>query len=402
MNTSVQTSSSTLKHARYLADTIGPRGSTTPQEAQAAEYAYQMMEDAGLEPVKETFASARSAWRPYALASALALAAEFLFLFAGQAGAVLASLIMIFVIVSVLLEMVFENNPLRWFLPKGQSQNVWAKISPSGQLKRRVLIVGHLDSHRTPKVFSTLAWLRIFKWLIPVGLTAMVLITLLFIIGIFSSWGGWRSFSVLLAIVAWWLSVLTFEADYTPFTAGAMDNATGAGMVLSVAAQLKKQPLQNTEVWAVCTGCEEVGCYGAADLITRHKAELKPAESNPSDIYFITLDSVGGSNTRPCYISRHTFITTAQSDAELLRLANQVAARRSELGARSVTLSGAYTEGHVAAKAGLRLLTFVNLRKDGIMPHWHQPTDVFANIDGAVVQDTETFLHELLREIDEA
>lgn len=73
-----------IDHIRHLAETIGPRGSTTPQEAEAARYAADVLRRLGLEPVTEPFTSARSAWYPYALFSGLALLAEVLFWAAGR------------------------------------------------------------------------------------------------------------------------------------------------------------------------------------------------------------------------------------------------------------------------------------------------------------------------------
>jgi hypothetical protein len=398
--------SSALEHARYLAEVIGPRGSTTPQEVHAAEYARQVLDEAGLQPVEETFTSARSAWRPFALASALALMAEVLFLFAGQIGAVLASALMALVLGSVLLELAFQGNPLRWALPKGQSQNVWARLPAAGEIKQRVLLIGHLDTHRTPKLFSTPRWLSLLPLLAPASLGVVTLNTLFFVAGIFFASGWWRSLSMILALVPWWLSVLTFEADYTPYTTGAADNASGAGVVLSLAARLKQQPLQATEVWVLCSGCKEVGGYGAADFFARHRDELRPAgdehSDKPGSAYCITFDSVGGAGTGPCYLTQESLLSTVHSDAGLVCLADEVAARRPELGAYRLAMAGTYTEGRIAAGAGLRVLTFFNLPKEGYVPHWRQPTDLWTNVDGSVVQNTEQFVWELLQALDQS
>ena len=79
-----------MDHIRHLAETIGPRGSTTPKEAEAARYAAQVLRQIGLEPVTESFTSARSAWYPYALFSGLVLIGELLFWIGGRWGAVAA------------------------------------------------------------------------------------------------------------------------------------------------------------------------------------------------------------------------------------------------------------------------------------------------------------------------
>lgn len=68
-----------MNHIRHLAETIGPRGSTTPSEAQAAQYTTHVLRESGVEPTIEAFESARSAWYPYALYAGLLLAGELLF-----------------------------------------------------------------------------------------------------------------------------------------------------------------------------------------------------------------------------------------------------------------------------------------------------------------------------------
>ncbi len=395
---------SAMDHARYLAEMIGPRGPTTPHEAYAAEYAYQVLEEAGLQAVKEAFGSPKSYWRPYALAATVALMAHVLFLFGGVAGAVLASGLMLFALVITLFYLTFRRNPLHQIFSRGQSQNVWAAIPAAGQARRRVLLVGHLDTHRTPKLFSTPLWLRFFKLFIWLNPSAMALSTLIFWASIVWDVGGWRAFSLALALVPWWVSVLAFEADYTPHSVGANDNASGVGVVLSLAARLKQQPLQTSEVWAMCTGAKEVSGYGIADWLAHHASELGPVGRNGKidQAFCIVVDSVGGQGTTPCYLSKETFLTSAPGDPHLLRLADQVAGRRSDLGARRATADGMYTEARIAASAGLASLAFVNLRQDGSLPHWHQSSDVIANLDNMVIQGTESFVWELLQALDKS
>ncbi|MDP2948969.1 MAG: M20/M25/M40 family metallo-hydrolase, partial [Chloroflexota bacterium] len=187
--------------------------------------------------------------------------------------------------------------------------------------------------------------------------------------------------------------LVTFQPDTSPYTAGANDNATGAALVLALAEQLQREPLANTEVWALCSGCEEVGCYGAAAFIREHLQELRDAR-------FITLDSVGGPGSGPCYITREGMTRAYRSDPGLLALAGQIAAQRPELGAYAKVMSLGFTEGAIGIKNGLPSLTFVNLRPDGVLPYWHRPDDVFEHVDADVLARTQAFLWELLQRID--
>lgn len=383
-----------MDHIRYLAETIGPRGSTTAQEARAAQYAADVLRSLGLEPTVEPFTSARSAWYPYVLFSALMLVAAALFWIAGAAGAIAALLLALFTIGSVLLELAFRPNPFRAFLPKGRSQNVWARIPPTAEVKHRVVLLGHLDTHRTPLVFSTDRWLRLFGLLVPVGLVSSVVLLVLFAIGIASAAWVWRLISLPFALAGLAVYFLTLQADLTPYSPGANDNATGAGIVLHIAERLKAEPLAHTEVWAVLSGCEEVGCYGADAFARAHKAELGRA-------VWIALDGVG-SRGRPVFITRETFLLPAPSDPNLVALAERVAATHPELGAEGDTFAGAYTEGAIGVMHGFRVLTLTSAPRGAVLTEWHRPTDTVENLDADVLARSEQFLWAILREVDTA
>jgi hypothetical protein len=389
----------TMDHVRHLAETIGPRGSTTPQEAEAARYADRVLREAGLEPVTEPFASATSAWYPYALFAGLVLSGAIAFWVGGRSGAIAALALALSAIVSVLLELTFLPNPLRWLLPRGKSQNVWAKIAPPGAAEdapqQHVVLLGHLDSHRTPLVFSSDRWQRLFRALVPLGLVSTLLLVALFAAGAMLPGAMlWRLLSLPCAAIVLGLLVLTLQADGTPYTAGANDNATGAGVVLSLAERLAREPLARTVVWTVLTGCEEVGCYGAEAFARAHADEFGHA-------FWITLDSVGGAGSRPSYVTWETFLLTARSDPGLVALAERVAAHHPELDVgASVYAVGAYTEGSIGSKYGLRVLTLLALQ-EGAPGEWHRPTDTVENVDPDAVARTETFVWELLNEIDE-
>ncbi|GAB4506252.1 MAG: M28 family peptidase [Anaerolineales bacterium] len=381
-----------MDHVRYLAETIGPRGSTTPDEARAARYAADVLRDLGLEPTVEPFTSAKSAWHPYVLFSALMLVGAILFWLGGRLGAIAALVLALIAIGSVLLELAFRPNPFRAVLPKGRSQNVWARIPPTGAVKTRVVLLGHLDTHRTPLVFSTDTWLRLFQTLVPLGLAASVLLLVMFAVGVGSQGFVWRAASLPLASLLAGILALTIQADRTPFTAGANDNASAVGIVLHTAERLRAEPLSHTEVWAVLSGCEEVGCYGADAFARAHKAELGRA-------VWIALDGVG-SRGRPVYITRETFLVPAPSDPDLVALAQRIAATHPDLGAEGDTFSGAYTEGAIGVLHGFRVLTLTSAPPGGVLTEWHRPTDTVENLDADVLARSEAFLWALLRELD--
>ncbi len=382
-----------VQHVTYLAREIGPRGSTRPGEAKAAEYAAEVLTRCGLEPETASFVSARSAWYPSALFSGLMLIAAGCFLVGGRIGGIAATALGAVSVASILLELAFRPNPLRWVLPRGTSRNVSARIPARGEARRKVVLVGHLDTHRTPIVFSSDRWVKLFRILIPLGLVASLVMVAMFAAGLVIELGQWRWLALAPGLLLVAILAISLQADLTPFTEGANDNASGAGTVLGLAEDLAKDPLRETDVWVVLTGCEEVGCYGAEAFVRGRKDELAGAS-------WLTLDNIGGQETDLRYVTTETFLLTTRSDAELLKIAGSIAAERPELKARPLRFRGAYTEGAIGAKYGMRVLTLIATQADGTVPDWHRPTDNLERVGDDALTRCESFVKELLARID--
>jgi hypothetical protein len=382
-----------FRHIDHLARAIGARGSTTAGEARAAAYVREEFQRAGLEPLVEPFQSAASAWRPFALAMGLALVAVAVYPLGGRATAAPTVALMVVLVGSAFREVNLLDNPLRLLLPKRVSRNVWAAVPAAGEPKHRVAVIGHLDSHRTPLLFSSLGWQRAMHVLVPLGFLAMVVLIALLGAGLFVQTRTLYVTSLIAAVMLIPILLLALQADLTPYTSGANDNATGAGLLPTLAEMLRSQPLPQTEVWLVATGCEEVGCYGAIAFFRGHRAALR-------DAAVVVLDTVGGPGSGPCYLRSEGMVLAHHYDPGLLSLADAIAGERPELGAYSRRMSEAYTEGLPAIQAGLRALTLCGFTPDGELPHWHQPSDTADNIDREVLGRNYAFIEELLRRID--
>jgi hypothetical protein len=382
-----------LEHVRHLSVDIGPRGSTTTAEAAAAAYAWGVLDKLGLSPRMQRFTSGTSQWRPFALAITLTLLAVAVYPLADRATAILATVLAATTLLSAYLELNFTTNPVRWLLPKRPSQNVWTVIPAAHTPARRLVLTGHLDTHRTPFVFRTPFHLSVFRVLVAATFASMTALVILYIAGSILQSHIIYIISLAPAVLLILGLIMTIQPDMTPYTPGANDNASGAAIVLTLAERLKDEPLANTEVWTVNSGCEEVGCYGAIAFLRQHREEL-------GDAYFIALDSLAGPGSGPCYITREGMTKPYRSDPTLVALADQIAADRPELGAYSNVMPLGFTEGAVGIKNGLPSLTFVNLRPDSVLPYWHRPDDIFENVDADVLARTQAFLWELLQRID--
>jgi Zn-dependent M28 family amino/carboxypeptidase len=180
----------------------------------------------------------------------------------------------------------------------------------------------------------------------------------------------------------------------TPFTQGANDNASGAAIVISLAQEIAQEPLTNFEVWALCTGCEEVGSYGAQEFIKRHKSEL---QGN----YVINIDNVGGSGAGVCYTTTEGMIVPLKPSSELFSLANQIKADSPELNAYTLPFTTLNTDGSCFMINKIPTLSFVGLTPGSVIPNWHQVTDTFEHVENVSVENTESFVLKLLGRLDQ-
>jgi hypothetical protein len=385
-----------MAHIHYLTEVIGPRGSTRPEERQAAEYARGVLHGLGIEEVRvEEFESARSTWRPYAVCALLALLAAAVYPLAGRASALAAALLSALAFYWAYRELNFDDNPIRRLLPKGKSQNVMGIIRPilpsDGEAQKKVVLIGHLDSHRTPLLFRTTLLVCVFMAVVALGFLSLAANALLYLLGALTGWPLFYTLSWGLAGLALIVLLLCLQADLTPYTQGANDNASAVGVNLSLAERLVKEPLQRTEVWILCSGCEEVGCYGMLAFLEAHKGELGRA-------YFIDLEGVGIG--RLYYASREGMTRAYRSHPELVAIAEKVAARRPELMAGPRVLPAGYTETGVVVKEGLKGITIVALSPQGFLPHWHQPGDTVDKIEEGTLAQAHELVWEMMQEID--
>lgn len=381
-----------LEHIYALAVEIGPRGPTREGERKGAEYVRNQFERLGFIPRWENFKSARSIFHPHLLGAILLLAAFGFYPLAGKISAAIAALLTILVLISEVQELSFRDNLFRMVVPKGESQNVFTVIPPAKEHYRDLILVGHVDSQLTPLIFRSSSWVKIYDKFTMIAFITFIGQAVFFVLGAVFGWGWVWYASIPAAICAVLLAAMCLQADTTPFTAGANDNASAVGLVLTLAEELKSQPLQNTRVLAVVTGCEEVQHYGMIDFYKRHRAEMK----NPYAVVFEMLGCAG-----PAWTVREGIIVPFKSDPKLVRIAERLAAEHPEWEAYPVSISGGNSELSDAVRFNVPAITFFGLTRDGEAPYWHQKEDTFDKMNPVVMERTWQMVWEFLHAVDE-
>jgi hypothetical protein len=382
-----------LGHIEALSVGIGPRGSTTEGERRGSEYCEMVLGDLGLDPAMEPFLSARSIFLPHLLAAAAMLLSFVLYPLAGRWTAAAAAILAGVALASDLMELGFRDNFLRLIMPKAFSQNVVARVPPSGEARQDIILIGHVDTQRTPLVFRSDRWVGVYKAFTTIAFLAFLAQVILYVLGAVFQWPWTWLASIPSAACAVLLAAMCIEADGTEFTAGANDNASGAGLVLALAERLSAAPLAHSRVWLACTGCEEVQHYGAIDFFRRHKSEMR----RPVAIAFELLGCAG-----PAWLTREGIVVPFRSSAELVTAAEKLALQHPEWGAYATQISGGNTEMTDALRVGIPAITLMGQTRAGVAPYWHMAGDTFDKMDAGVMRRAWAFVWGYLEALDGA
>lgn len=380
-----------LEHIRFLSVEIGSRGPTLAGERKGAEYARDQFLRMDLAPVWEPFQSARSIFLPHLIGSLAMLIAFALYPLGGRVTTVISAAVSLLTLVTELLELGFADNLYRRILPKGESQNVHAVIPPAGEHRQDLVLVGHLDTQRTPFIFRTPRHVKAYDNFVTLTFATFIAQVVLYSLAIFIPvpWVWYATIPT--AVCAVLLAAICIEADSTPFTAGANDNASAAGMVLALAEHYARSPLQHTCILAVCTGCEEVQHYGMIDFYRRHRGEL----TNPKAVIFEMLGCAG-----PAWLTREGIIVPFLPDPGLLRSIEELSSAHPEWGAYPTKISGGNTEMADAVRFKVPAIALFGQTREGVAPYWHQPQDTFDKMNPAIMEKTWALTTSLIAKID--
>ena len=380
---------------RHLSQEIGGRGSCTENERKAGEYLAGLLRSLDVQDVRlESFQAVPSTYWPYGLAFALALAGSLASLLFGASGAlVLGAIFNALGFIGMLAETKLATSWTHWFLPRLESQNVLGVIPPTGEVQRTALVCAHLDTHRTPIFYSSKKWHTLFSLLVGLTLVSMAAGAIVFGLSAYLDWAPARWFALALVPIQGFALVMCLHADFTPYSPGANDNASGAAVAVGLAHQLTRQPLTNTQVYLLLTGCEEVGDWGMRAFLNEHAARLG------DEVFYLIIDQVGVGGIR--YLTADGLFLKHKTHPHALQVAQGVAAQLPELGAQAMT-GLAYTDALKATQRGLRALTICNvpLNGAGAGSHWHQMSDTPDQIALPDLDKTFQFACEVLQFID--
>lgn len=377
-----------LADARALAEKIGPRGTGTQAEAQAAQYVHRRLGKLGCGVDVQRFrAVCDMNWFPIS-AAIFILMGTLIYPWTGWSKWLAA--VFAFCAAPLLWWAITRaDSPLWFLLPKVWSQNVLTRFSPKESVKQRVVVLSHLDSNRCrlawragkTKINRNGAIATLFMYALNGGL---------YFLGAISgfAWPYWASLPGVVFALAM-LLILSAEMR-RPYSPGANDNAAAVAVNLSLAARLAEEPLGETEVLLAFTGAEEVDHRGLKYLLKRYR-ELDGA-------FFLDLEGVGGGEL--CYLTHQGLLKPYRPDPRLSELAERVATKRPRLGFKPARML-IVDEVQTLRRLGYRALCLAGRdAATGSLPYWHTAADVVENINTDALVRAAEFVWTMVKELD--
>ncbi|MCQ2409918.1 MAG: M28 family peptidase [Clostridia bacterium] len=284
-----------MKSIRYICENIGPRESGMPKEREAQEWLQKEIKDNGWADSVETdeFVISRHALVGFTkiVGVMLILGALFQLLwFAPSNAAHIAaqaigfSMAFLSLLITV-LEFLFYLEPLDKLLPRSVSTNTYAKYAPSGEVKRRIVFNGHVDSAYEWTLMKIHQ--NVMVAVLVIDILFLVASIAIFLYGLICGMKLWIMIFALISIIPF-IGVF-FVCNFKVLSPGANDNLSGTFAALSVLKCFKESGIrfENTEICALLTGSEEAGLRGAKAWGIKHKAEIDAVPT-----YVISFDTL--------------------------------------------------------------------------------------------------------------
>jgi len=390
--TNVLSAESLMPYVQALAGDIGPRPAGHTEEMRARQRVRQFLNDLDYYDIETLPFPSPDTWG-YALAYPLGLALASNMLGRNHRSARLVGGAAALASGYALWEaMRIGKQPFTALATRHQSATLIIRIPPVNTPHRKLVLLAHLDSNKDRPSFSP-QFKKALLGLATAGLGAVLSNGVAQIAEALGTGKGAKKFrqaSTLAIAISLLVSLIDEQGDYVP---GANDNATAIACVLGLAAHLREQPLQHTEVWLAFTGAEEVGCLGTHALLDTYGHTLRNA-------WFLDFEMVGTEEIT--YVTRHTgfsLLSTYRPDPESLVWAETTAQRHPEfnIGGRELVIG---EEVGALRLRGYRGLCLAGVGPDGWLANWHQSSDTVENIIPAGLEKAARFARAMMDELD--
>lgn len=265
---------------------IGPRKPGSPEEYRAQQWFQKDMKNYCEETRIEEFTLHRQGFMGFIpFTVACGIASVFVNWFASP---IAALILCICAFVPLFFEFLMYKEFDDFLFPKQTSHNMIAVRKPKGEVKQRIVMVGHSDSQFEWTLNYLIGGLQAKLFVEIPAVVGLVVQTVFALVCIITGKGGAavniqsaRWFFILFFVIScvfipFEFAFLFFQS-WTKSVPGASDNLSGCyvGMAVVKALDEAKVRFENTEVVVICSGSEEAGLRGSKAYAKAHEKELK-------------------------------------------------------------------------------------------------------------------------------
>lgn len=265
---------------------IGPRKPGSPEEYRAQQWFQKDMKNYCEETRIEKFTLHRQGFMGFIpFTVACGIASVFVNWFASP---IAALVLCICAFVPLVFEFLMYKEFDDFLFPKQTSHNMIAVRKPKGEVKQRIVMVGHSDSQFEWTLNYLIGGLQAKLFVEIPAVVGLIVQTVFALVCIIAGKGGAavniqsaRWFFILFFVIScvfipFEFAFLFFQS-WTKSVPGASDNLSGCyvGMAVVKALDEAKVRFENTEVVVICSGSEEAGLRGSKAYAKAHEKELK-------------------------------------------------------------------------------------------------------------------------------
>lgn len=265
---------------------IGPRKPGSPEEYRAQQWFEKDMKNYCEETRIEEFTLHRQGFMGFIpFTVACGIASVFVNWFASP---IAALILCVCAFVPLVFEFLMYKEFDDFLFPKQTSHNMIAVRKPKGEVKQRIVMVGHSDSQFEWTLNYLIGGLQAKLFVEIPAVVGLIVQTVFALVCIIAGKGGAavniqsaRWFFILFFVIScvfipFEFAFLFFQS-WTKSVPGASDNLSGCyvGMAVVKALDEAKVRFENTEVVVICSGSEEAGLRGSKAYAKAHEKELK-------------------------------------------------------------------------------------------------------------------------------
>jgi hypothetical protein len=275
-----------VKGITEICETVGPRKPGSPEELAGQKFMEKEMKKYCNKTEIESFTLHRQGFMGFIpFTVACGVASVFVNWFASS---IAALILCVLAFIPLVFEFLMYKEFDDFLFPKQTSHNMIATRAPKGEVKKRIIMVGHSDSQFEWNLNYLMGGLQAKLFVeIPavVGLIVQTVFALICIIAskgtsgnnvTSAKWFFVALFVVSIVFIPFEIAFLFFQS-WTKSVPGASDNLSGCytGMAAIKALDEAGVEFENTEVVMICSGSEEAGLRGAKAYAKAHEEELK-------------------------------------------------------------------------------------------------------------------------------